>query len=1451
MFDRPSKKKLMALSLLTCTIVAGKPLNASSEEQLVAKENIQQHLPPQETAKKNYTINFNNVSIKEYLKFISKIADLNFIYDEADLNFNVTIVSEEPADLSNILSALLQVLKIHELSLVDDGVNLVINRQPTTPQLAQIVSEDTLETGRVGPLVTRVFKVKNANPGSILSILQSLLSQTAFIELSKETRHIIITDSASNVEKVSDLLKTLDAPQSPLEIGVYQSTSNNAFNLVTLATQIVLPLSEGNPLILVPQISSNTVFVVSTPFLIEKTLSILKELDKKPIGSKEKILLGENILLYQLQYKSADIMLKALKDITANLLSLGYSSQGLVETFESAKYIPESNSILFTGDPTQLKKVLDLINSIDVPGKPLPNSQNSSFFVYKPVNRSAQEFSEILDQFASNLDSANFTDYNLILSIKGSKIVSSIDSILFTGDLQTINEVQSVLKTLDVPAMKELINEKFFIYHIQNASHEQLAKSLTNVADNLENSNYPDKELIHAIDAMEWIPETNSLFFIGDEKALKQLKDMLPTFDVVTDALLDFTEFMMYTPVNIDGETLLQSIETLSKNLQESGLANPILLRTLQNARWIPSSKAIVFTGPPETLAKIKTLMPTIDRTSTSTEKNTVFIYHPINVTMQELVKSLNNLAENLPHEDDLYAMLETLRAAQDSQSVVLRGTPEAITKLQEILKILDSPEQAHLSSTNDTYFIYKLKETSGDIVVKDLDKIIKNLRASGFDDKDFTKAINSIEWIKSTNSIYVAGNPESLKKIKDLLEEFDVKTLGQIPSEYLIYKPVKLSAKETLQKLSALQKGLQSSGLSNPELLSSLTSVEYVEITDSLIFSGTPAAIASVKDILKVIESEQEGTSIKDVGKKTYLIYKLKYLTGPQLIGYLRNVSQDLVEQKTDENNLVTAIQSARFISETNSVIFTGTQSSLLELQQMIDKFDISSLAISTSVTPPQAYLVYQPLHLPAGALITILQDFEKQVINSGLHEPDLFHTINNLKLLEKTGSITISGTDSSVKQVEDLLKKFDIPSNADLSKDKEASTIGSLHTDMSFLIYKLKYHQGSEIEDALKKIATELAKNEDKGAANPLIQAIESIQWIQVTNSLLGTGTPSSLAKLKNLIENIDIPLQQIFIEVLVVETNLTSALDFGLRWAGQGNFKNKLGYSTGAFPNYPGSSDPFSTFNQTLQSTNASTTPTGSSIPFSSGFGLGVIGDLIYHKGQSYTALGSLIDALRQDGDSTIILSQKVIAQDNLPATVFTGDNIPFTGSTVQNVSSNATVFSTNLEYKDIGVSLSLTPRVGDDGLITINIDQEITEDLNMGSTASAALGSGASAGQITNPNVYGITTSKTSMQTQATIPDKHFLVFSGLMRNQKIKTRSGIPCLGGLPVIGAAFSSTNITTVKKNVIIFVRPEIIQNFKTYKDITERQEDLFRSQTTAEDFDEGLELVKTPDDE
>lgn len=1456
MSEKLNKTKIL-LSILACMLfTSSKDVRLSIEEMEESSSPNKEHLGERKH-RPGYTINFSNVSIKEYLKFISKIADLNFVYEESDLNFNVTIVSEEPTDLSNILSALVQVLRIHGLSLIDDGINLVINRAPNTPQIATVVSDQLPFTGDLPPaLVTRVFKVRNANPSSLAAILQSLLSQSAIIELSRETRHLIVTDSSANIDKITDLFQTLDAPQSPLEMDAYTVHNNNANNLVLLATQIVTPLAEGNPVILVPQEKSNTIFIVSTPFLVEKTLAILEDLDATPIASKEKILSGENILLYQVQFRSPSILEKALRQISDNLEQLGYSPEGLVDTFETAKYISETHSILFTGDPLALKKVQDLMSSLDVPGKPLPEAHNSSFYLYRPSHRSPMDLANILHHFVQNLGESNFGDSNLIRTIENLKVVDSSESLLFTGDQQSITELRGILTTLDVPSQADLAlqNEKFYIYHIQHATEEQLAKSLTNVADNLEAAEYPDKELITTIDTMKWIKETNSLLFTGSDRAVKQIQELLPTFDLPSDTLLDLTEFYMYTPTTLQGQALLDALSSLSKNLQESGLANPILLRTLQHARWVPSSNSLVFTGPPETLARIKALMPTIDKYPNRDE--VVFVYHALHIHYQAFVNAIRNLADNLPHDDELYALLSGMKLADDSQSVVFKGPPSAITKLKEVLQVIDNPEQAHLVGGTASYFIYKLKNTSGDIVITDMDRILKNLRASGFEDKDFIAAVNNIEWIRSTNSLYVAGTPASLKKIQTLIEEFDVVTQGQIPSEYLIYKPINLSARETLDKLSAIERGFQASGLSNPELLSTIATARCVENDNSIVFAGTAPSIEHVKNILAFIESEESGVSIKDVGKKTYLIYKLKYLPGPQLIGYLRSVSQDLVSNKADDNSLASAIDSAKFISETHSVIFTGSAPALEELQKIIAQFDIPSLAPHFAINPPQTYVVYQPQHQRAAALISILHDFEVQVMNSGLQEPDLFHTIDNLKLLETTGSITISGTESSVKQVEDLLKKFDIPSAHEETHPNThpnaQPSIAPIDNELSFLIYKLKYHQGSEIEDALKKIALELTKNQEVMATkNSLIQSIESVQWIQVTNSLIGTGVPHALAKLKNLIENIDTPLPQIFIEVLVIETDLTNTLEFGLRWGSQGNYRNKLGYSTGAFPQYTSGTDPLGSFNTAIQGINATTTPSGSAIPFSTGFGLGVIGDLIYHKGQSYTALGSLIDCLRQDGDTTIILSQKVITQDNMPASIFVGDNIPFTGSTVQNAGQNTTVFSANLEYKDIGVSLTLTPRVGDDGLITINLDQEITEDLNTGAAASAATSGTATAGSINNPNVFGITTSKTSMQTQATIPNRHFLVFSGMMRNQKVKTRTSIPCLGGLPVIGAAFSNTSTDIVKKNVIIFVRPEIIGNFQVYKDVTERQEDLFRSQAIHEDFDQGLELVKTPDDE
>lgn len=376
-------------------------------------------------------------------------------------------------------------------------------------------------------------------------------------------------------------------------------------------------------------------------------------------------------------------------------------------------------------------------------------------------------------------------------------------------------------------------------------------------------------------------------------------------------------------------------------------------------------------------------------------------------------------------------------------------------------------------------------------------------------------------------------------------------------------------------------------------------------------------------------------------------------------------------------------------------------------------------------------------------------------------------------------------------------------------------------------FFVYKLQYHEGPEIEESLKKIAADLRNQPD--APINLINAIQSLQWVKATNSMLCSSDPDTLGKLRRLVESLDIPLRQVFIEVLVIETDVKKSMEFGLQWAAGGQFQNKMGFGVG---NFAPSHGHHGSFASTMQGINATNTPTGlNQLPLVPGFDLGVIGDVILHKGKSYFTLGSLVSALQVDGNSTIVLNQKIITQDNKNSTIFVGDNIPFTGSVVQTVGQSQQT-TANIEYRDIGVSLSITPRLGEGDVITMNLNEEITESVENDPVN-------------TNTQVNGIRTTKTNMATHVHVPDKHFLVLSGMIRNSKAQHKAGLPCLGGLPWIGALFSKTKKHDEKRNVIIFVRPHIIRSFEDYQKVTQHQEEVYRSQADGKDFDAGINLV------
>lgn len=323
--------------------------------------------PPQLEEEEGYLINFPNVNIIEYIRFISQITRKNFIFNEAELQFTVTILSEEPTSIENIIAALIQILRIHNLELLEQGNNLIIHKNEKIRQVPRVIDATEGETA----IVTRVFQLKNVNPDNIVKIIRPLTSKGSLVEVSKETRHLIVTDIASNVEEVGKLLENLDAPNVSLDITTFSAKHTHIDSLVDLAEKIIKPLAEENPLVLVPQKSSDTIYIISTPYLLNRVLAILNALDIPSTSKDESLPPGHidstNFYIHKLQYHLGNKLIDALQDIGEKLGKIDITNQAFVAAIQSVQWLETSNSLLFTGDGTSLKKVRELVANLDIP----------------------------------------------------------------------------------------------------------------------------------------------------------------------------------------------------------------------------------------------------------------------------------------------------------------------------------------------------------------------------------------------------------------------------------------------------------------------------------------------------------------------------------------------------------------------------------------------------------------------------------------------------------------------------------------------------------------------------------------------------------------------------------------------------------------------------------------------------------------------------------------------------------------------------------------------------------------------------------------------------------------------------------------------------------------------------------------------------------------------------
>ena len=239
------------------------------------EEITQDEAPP-----RTILINFNNVAITEFIRFISRITGKNFVYDESELQFNVTIVSDEPATLENVMAALLQILRIHNLNLIEQGNSIIIHSNPKVNSISKVVAEGQLQLDpQSADIVTQVFRLNTLDTERAVRLIKPLISEGAIVDQIPDASNIVVTDIAVNVQKIGQLLKSLDSPASGLILGQYLVLSSLMDSLIPLVEKIMEPIAEGKPIVFVPHAASNSIFIVSTPFLVERAIAVMRNLD--------------------------------------------------------------------------------------------------------------------------------------------------------------------------------------------------------------------------------------------------------------------------------------------------------------------------------------------------------------------------------------------------------------------------------------------------------------------------------------------------------------------------------------------------------------------------------------------------------------------------------------------------------------------------------------------------------------------------------------------------------------------------------------------------------------------------------------------------------------------------------------------------------------------------------------------------------------------------------------------------------------------------------------------------------------------------------------------------------------------------------------------------------------------------------------------------------------------
>jgi general secretion pathway protein D len=291
---------------------------------------------------------------------------------------------------------------------------------------------------------------------------------------------------------------------------------------------------------------------------------------------------------------------------------------------------------------------------------------------------------------------------------------------------------------------------------------------------------------------------------------------------------------------------------------------------------------------------------------------------------------------------------------------------------------------------------------------------------------------------------------------------------------------------------------------------------------------------------------------------------------------------------------------------------------------------------------------------------------------------------------------------------------------------------------------------------------------------------------------NTLLIVATQQEYTVIEAAIRKLDVPGRQVMIEVTIAEVRLTDEIQFGIDWLFKGGAPSGRGAGgnlTRAAPFNPGGSVSSST-------STGGTTTTDGGLSLAKGF-LYIINNANFPGG-----IQAVLHLLDTYGNTKVIANPHLGALDNQKATIKVGDKIPVCQQTAVGGTTNAFV-TTAASYIDTGVLLQVTPHINAGGLVTLDVQAEVSIPGNVANPCDA-------------PPI-----NTRSIQTLVGVQSGETMVMGGLISETKQVSSAGLPFISRIPFFGGLFGDQNLTNNRTELVMFITPRVVQSEVDLKNV------------------------------